>query len=142
MISATEAVSSSVAAATAWVSELSALPGIEVLGYVQDLRPLYDTSRVSIAPLRFGAGMKGKVGHAMAHGLPVVATPIGAEGMDLKNGRELLVAATVASFADAVLRLMRDDALWLRMQANARAAIESNLSFDVVASRLEKIIRG
>ena len=124
------------------VRALGALPGIEVLGYVQDLRPLYDTSRVSIAPLRFGAGMKGKVGQAMAYGLPVVATPIGAEGMDLKDGRELLVAETVASFADAVLRLMRDDALWLRMQASARTAIESNLSFDVVAARLEKIIRG
>ena len=110
------------------VMSLAALPGIEVLGYVADLLPLYAQTRVSIAPLRFGAGAKGQVGASLAHGVPVVATTIGAEGMGLQDGEHVLVADTAADFAAQVLRLLRDDALWLHLSGAGRGHVERHFS--------------
>jgi hypothetical protein len=121
------------------VLALGQLPGVEVLGHLPDLAPLFDRSRVFVAPLRFGAGMKGKVGQSLVHGLPVVATPVGAEGMGLEDGRHLLVAETAEDFADRVLALLRDDALWARLQRDGRALIQATLSEDAVARRLEAL---
>ncbi|MBW4022565.1 MAG: glycosyltransferase [Proteobacteria bacterium] len=123
------------------VMALGRLPGIEVLGYVADLAPLFDAARVFVAPLRYGAGMKGKVGQSLIHGLPVVTTPIGAEGMALADDEHLLLAETAEDFAAAVLRLCADDALWRRLQARGRAEIEATLSTTVVARRLEALFR-
>jgi glycosyltransferase involved in cell wall biosynthesis len=74
--------------------EVTALagPGVNVVGWVPHTAPLLARARVSVAPLRFGAGMKGKVGEALAHGLPVVTTSIGAEGMALVHGQHVLIA--------------------------------------------------
>src|SRR5262249_38799860 len=85
--------------------------GVRLTGYVPDTAPYLDRAWVSIAPLRYGAGMKGKVGEAMAAGLPVVTTSIGAEGMELEDGVTALVADTPEAFAEAVRRLCTDDAL-------------------------------
>jgi len=128
-------------APTPEVLALARLPGIEVLGYVPDLKPYLDAARVSVAPLRFGAGMKGKVGQSLIHGLPVVATAIGAEGMSLVDGEHLLVADAADDFADCVLSLLQDDALWCRLQAKGRALIEQTLSEAVVGRRLETLFR-
>jgi glycosyltransferase involved in cell wall biosynthesis len=114
-------------------------PGVEVLGYVPDLTPIFDAARVFVAPLRFGAGMKGKVGHAMISGLPVVATGIGAEGMGIEDGRHLLVADGPQDFADRVVTLLREDALWLSLQEQGRALIEATLSEVAVADRLARL---
>jgi len=92
-----------------------------VTGYVPDTTPYLDAAWVSIAPLRYGAGMKGKVGEAMAAGLPVVTTSIGAEGVELKDGITALVADTPEAFADAVRRLCTDDALHQGISARARS---------------------
>jgi glycosyltransferase involved in cell wall biosynthesis len=123
------------------VRALARLPGIEVLGYVPDLTPHFDAARVFVAPLRFGAGMKGKVGQSLINGLPVVATAIGAEGMGLVDGEHLLVAEAAESFAHSVLSLLRDDGLWLRLQSQGRLLIEQTLSKAVVARRLETLFR-
>ena len=124
------------------VLALNASPGVDVLGYVPDLAPLFDRHRLSIAPLRFGAGMKGKVGQSLIHGLPVVATTIGAEGMGLQHAEHILVADEEEAFAAHVLRLLRDDELWRRLSASGRALIASTLSRDVVRHRLEAILGG
>lgn len=129
-------------APTEAVLALAGRDGIEVPGYVEDLGPLYARSRLAVAPLRFGAGMKGKVGQSMAQGLPVVATTIGAEGMDLRDGVDLLVADTAPGFAAAVLRVLGDDALWSRLQANGRAAIARQASVEVVDRRLRAFVDG
>jgi len=110
------------------VLALAALPGIEVLGYVADLLPLYAQTRISIAPLRFGAGAKGKVGESLVHGVPIVATTIGAEGMGLRDGEHVLVADAAADFAAQVLRLLRDDALWLRLADAGRSHVQQRFS--------------
>lgn len=81
---------------------------VEVLGYVPETRPFLEASAISIAPLRFGGGMKGKIGEAMSFGLPVVTTSIGIEGFGLTPGEHVLVADDARSFADAVIKLLRD----------------------------------
>jgi glycosyltransferase involved in cell wall biosynthesis len=123
------------------VVALGRLPGIEVLGYVPDLTPHFDAARVFVAPLRFGAGMKGKVGQSLVNGLPIVATAIGAEGMSLVDGEHLLVADAAANFAECVLSLLDDDELWGRLQRQGRALIGQTLSEAVVARRLEALFR-
>jgi hypothetical protein len=123
------------------VMALGRLPGIEVLGYVPDLTPHFDAARVFVAPLRFGAGMKGKVGQSLVNGLPIVATAIGAEGMSLVDGEHLLVADAAANFAECVLSLLDDDELWGRLQRQGRALIGQTLSEAVVARRLEALFR-
>jgi glycosyltransferase involved in cell wall biosynthesis len=123
------------------VLALGRLPGIEVLGYVPDLTPHLDAARVFVAPLRFGAGMKGKVAQSLINGLPVVATAIGAEGMSLVNGEHVLVADGAEDFAENVLSLLNDDGLWEHLQAQGRALTEATLSKAVVARRLETLFR-
>ncbi|MBV8526829.1 MAG: glycosyltransferase family 4 protein [Candidatus Dormibacteraeota bacterium] len=95
-------------------------------GWVPDLRPLLDAARVAVAPLRYGAGVKGKVGEALAMGLPCVATSIAAEGLELVHGTHLLVADDAAGFAAAVLRAYTDPHTWGRL---------ANAGVDVAAER-------
>lgn len=102
----------------------SAPPGVTYHGWVEDLAPMYDRARVVIAPLRFGAGVKGKIGEAMSHGVPVVMTPIGAEGMDIRDGETALVADGAHQFAAGVLRLLVEDDLWAELSVRARDHIE------------------
>ena len=96
-------------------------PGITVAGTVPSTLPYLRQARVSVAPLRFGAGMKGKVGEALAAGLPVVLTPVAAEGMDLVHEEHVLVAEGAEEFAAAVERLHRDRQLWEKLSEAGRA---------------------
>jgi GT2 family glycosyltransferase len=89
-----------------------------ITGFVEDIQPLLDKMRVSVAPLRYGAGIKGKIGSAMAVGLPVVATPMAAEGMSLTDGENILVADGAEQFAETIARLYRDETLWNRISHN------------------------
>jgi GT2 family glycosyltransferase len=97
-------------------------------GYVEDLEPFFSRCRLSVAPLRYGAGVKGKVNLSMSHGLPVVSTSIGVEGMDLRPGEDVLVADEAAELARQVVRLYRDQALWQRLSANGLANVERQFS--------------
>ena len=101
-------------------AELQALACEDVVirGFVDDLAPLLDKMRVSVAPIRYGAGIKGKIGSAMALGLPVVATPLAAEGMLLIDDESILVAEGAAQFADAVMKLYQNEPLWNRISQN------------------------
>jgi glycosyltransferase involved in cell wall biosynthesis len=112
------------------VLALAGIDGVRIHGHVPDLQPWLDRSRVSVAPLRYGAGVKGKVNQAMAHGLPVVATTPAVEGMHLRAGDDVLVADDAAAFAAAVLRLHGDEALWNRIAANGRDNVARHFSMD------------
>jgi glycosyltransferase involved in cell wall biosynthesis len=101
---------------------------VEVLGYVPDLAPLLRAASVSVAPLRYGAGQKGKVGEAMSFALPVVTTSIGAEGFQLQNGTHAIVADDPADFAAAVVRLLRSPDLRRRIGASARDLVDRKFS--------------
>lgn len=109
---------------------------ITPVGYVPDVTPWFEQSRVFVSPLRHGAGMKGKIGQSLSHGLPVVTTRIGAEGMGLTNDIDALIADDPLVFAQSVLRLYTDDALWHRMSAAGQALIERHYSKEAVAPML------
>ncbi len=102
--------------------------GIEVHGHVPDLAALLAGTRIGLAPLRFGAGVKGKVNQYMAAGLAVVSTPCGAEGMHLTDGVDVLIRETAADFADAIVAAYQDRALWHRLSAAGHANIARHFS--------------
>ena len=111
-----------------------------VTGYVQNLQALLDQCRVWIAPLRFGAGMKGKVGESLAGGLPVVATSVGAEGMGLIHGETVLVADTPQAFAQCVIDAYLDKDLWNRLSTGGKSFIEEHFSPKAVAEKIHALL--
>jgi GT2 family glycosyltransferase/glycosyltransferase involved in cell wall biosynthesis len=123
------------------VMALQAHPGITVHGHVAELSPYMDGVRIAIAPLRFGAGVKGKVNLSMAHGQPVVATSCATEGMHLTDGHDVLVADDADAFADAVLRLYLDKELWERLSTNGRDNITRHFSLDAARGTVQRVFR-
>ena len=116
---------------------LNAIPeGAVLAGWVPEVGPYLDSHTVSVAPLRFGAGMKGKVGEAMAAGLPVVATSVAAEGMELKDGVDVLIADSVEEFAAAVVKVCTDEDLHARLSENGRRTARERWSEAAVAARV------
>jgi glycosyltransferase involved in cell wall biosynthesis len=109
---------------------------VHVHGYLPELDSLLSSVRLSIAPLRFGAGIKGKINQSLAAGVPVVATTVAAEGMHLKSEENCLIANAPADFADAVCRLHEDEALWQGLAQAGRDIARKHFSFDAVESRL------
>ena len=95
-----------------------------------DLRPWLDGCVAAVAPLRYGAGVKGKVNEAMAHGLPVVGTPAAVEGMHLVDGHDVLAAADAEAFAAAIVRLHGDADLWTRLARHGRGNVARHFSLD------------
>ncbi|KAA6187308.1 glycosyltransferase [Thiohalocapsa marina] len=102
---------------------------IEVKGFVPDVVPYFTHCRLSVAPLRYGAGVKGKVNQSLAHGLPVVATSVAAEGMFLEDGVSVLVGDDPARFADQVLRAYSDEALWTQLSDAGLAVMQEHFGF-------------
>jgi glycosyltransferase involved in cell wall biosynthesis len=102
---------------------------VRILGYVPDVTAFFDGCRLSVAPLRYGAGVKGKINQSLAYGLPVVATTPAVEGMFLKHGESVLVADEPQAFADQVLRLYRDPVLWEHLSSGGLAVMETHFGF-------------
>jgi glycosyltransferase involved in cell wall biosynthesis len=115
-------------------------PNVIVRGWVPDMEPLLGESRAMVAPLRYGAGMKGKVTQSLAAGLPVVTTTIGAEGLNATAGEDLLIADDPAEFAAELTRLYRDDELWSRLSAAGQKVIRRVASVDVLDARLRDLL--
>jgi histidinol-phosphate phosphatase family protein len=105
---------------------------VRVVGWVPDVRPYFEKARVFVAPLRYGAGLKGKVGQAFAYGVPTVTTSIGAEGFDLTDGRDALIADDAAGFAQAICAVYDDRARWSLFSASATRIVSR---FSPAASR-------
>jgi glycosyltransferase involved in cell wall biosynthesis len=114
-------------------------PGIEIAGFVADLATLFTKVRCTVAPLRFGAGVKGKVLESFAYGLPCVMSDVAAEGLDLPEDLRWLVAISTKDFAEKVAVLHEDDALLIRLSASAQTFIERDFSFGTIVNQLEEI---
>jgi len=114
--------------------------GIVVAGYVEDLAPHFNRCRLSVAPLRYGSGIKGKIATSLGFGVPCVATRMAIEGMGLTDGRETLVADSPKDFADAVVRLYEDQALWSMLSDNGLKFIEQNFSLAAGRERLHSML--
>ena len=103
---------------------------VRVLGYVPSLAEHLDRARVFVAPLLAGAGLKGKVLDAISHGTPCVLSPVAAEGTGLSDGVDCLIANTPEEWADRVVRLYTDEALWDRISSNAFELARTHYSFE------------
>lgn len=114
--------------------------GISLRGYVADLQTIYRDSRVSVAPLLFGSGMKVKVLDAMARGMPTVTTSVGAEGIDLEQGKHLLVADKPGHMADSITALLNDPWLWQRLQENSRQLIRERYTWRQLFNKMHTVI--
>jgi sugar transferase (PEP-CTERM/EpsH1 system associated) len=110
-----------------------------VAGAVADVRPHIASAQVVVVPLRIGGGTRLKILEALAMGKPVVSTSLGAEGLKLTNGRELLLADDTASFTDAVARLLDDDGLALELAASGRRLVEREYDWSASVRRLEAL---
>lgn len=123
--------------------EVSALRGddIEVLGWVEDLEPVYSSARLVVAPLRYGAGVKGKIGEALSHFVPVVTTSIGAEGYLLQSGRDFLVGDSAQEIADHIVAAYSSRETWESLSANGAKAIENTVGLAALDGMLDELLR-
>ncbi|MEN4904614.1 glycosyltransferase [Luteimonas sp. TWI1437] len=121
------------------IAALARVDGVVIHGHVPDIAPYMDGCRIAVAPLRFGAGVKGKVNLSMAHGQPVVATTCAAEGMQLHDGHDVLLADQADAFADAVVRLYDDDALWCRLAENGLDNVRRHFSLDAARRTVHSV---
>lgn len=112
------------------------MPGLQLHGRVPELAAWLDNCLASIAPLRFGAGVKGKINMAMSYGVPVIATPIAVEGMQLVDGVDVMLADVPDDFVSAVIRLRHEEALWSRLSANSLLNVERHFSPAAAAAAL------
>jgi glycosyltransferase involved in cell wall biosynthesis len=113
---------------------------IEVTGYVADPQPYLQAADVFVAPLHSGGGMRVKILDAWLWGLPIVSTPIGAEGIDLVDGETILLAGDAAAFAAATLRLLTDRALNQRLRRAGRRWVEQTYAWQVVYRRVDALL--
>ena len=124
------------------IQALAAHAGVVIHGHVPDIAPYMDGCRIALAPLRYGAGVKGKVNLSMAHGQPVVATASAVEGMHLRYGVDVLVADDAQGFADAVVRLYGNEALWQSLSRNGQDNVARHFSADAAREVVRRVLLG
>lgn len=113
---------------------------VRVTGWVVETEPYYEEARLAVAPLRFGAGVKGKVGEALTFGVPMVMTPIASEGMHLLHGQHALIAEDPAEFAKNVVALLHDDELWHKLSLAGRLLIGERFSAEVTREMVGNVL--
>jgi glycosyltransferase involved in cell wall biosynthesis len=119
------------------VKQLEQIPGVHVTGTVEDVRPFYARAAVSVAPYRYGEGTKLKVLEAMASGAPVVSTPIGCQGIAVKDGENVVIVHSVEEFAKRTVSLLRDAAFRRNIAAQARTLIEHDYAWKKIVGDLD-----
>ena len=122
------------------VQDLAA-PRIHVTGRVADIRPYLERALVYVVPLRSGSGTRIKIFEAMAMGKAVVSTTLGAEGLPVTDGENILIADQPREFASAVVRLLRDRELAARLGQSARALVEHRFTSQAVGAQFESILQ-
>ncbi|MCK9281750.1 MAG: glycosyltransferase [Melioribacteraceae bacterium] len=113
---------------------------IIVTGWVPEVEPYLEKSRVSVVPLRYGAGNKGKVGETLSYGLPMVSTTIGAEGMNIIDGEHSFVTDDPKEFAERAIKLYNDKSLWETFSISGKELIASIYSSELMRKRLDYIL--
>ncbi|MDH3404100.1 MAG: glycosyltransferase, partial [Acidobacteriota bacterium] len=113
---------------------------VTIRGFVPDVAPYLEGCRLSLAPLRYGAGVKGKVNQSLAHGVPCVMTPIAAEGMGLEHGRDAMVGESAEDFAAAVIKTYRNPFLWHRLSRNGVRNTGERFSVEVARRALVNVL--
>ena len=122
------------------IQQHSRNPGICVHGYVADLTALYDSATVALIPLRAGGGSRLKILEAFAHGLPVVTTSKGCEGLEVCDGEQLLIAESDADLAAAALRLASDGNLATNLAKAARRFVAEQHDDDIIGEKIAELV--
>ena len=113
--------------------------GVNFLGFVDDLGPVYEAAKVVVIPLQYGAGIKGKTCEALSHSSVVVSTTFGVEGLSLKDGVEYLLADNADSFARQISRVLADEKLRIDLSHAALSFAKANLSAESFSRKIGKI---
>jgi glycosyltransferase involved in cell wall biosynthesis len=113
---------------------------VEVAGWVHDIDPLLRAARVSAAPLRYGAGVKGKVTQSLACGLPVVTTGIGAEGLHAENGVHMFIEDDATGLAARIIELHRDEMRWRGLSEGGRDLVAGISSPEAQREALKRLL--
>ena len=108
-------------------------------GFVPDLGDVLDTARLTVAPLRYGAGTKGKVASSMSYGVPCVSSGFGVEGTGMIHGKNILLADTPGEFAEAIRALCTDDALWKKISDGGLAFLKEEYDPARVEARMDAL---
>jgi glycosyltransferase involved in cell wall biosynthesis len=109
----------------------------EITGYVESTEPYWARSRMLVAPLRFAGGTRLKILEALARGVPVITTTLGAEGLDLEHERDVIIADDPGAFARAIDRVLSDHELCLRLARAGRRLAEERYDWRMIGDRLE-----
>jgi glycosyltransferase involved in cell wall biosynthesis len=115
---------------------------VRLSGYVADVRPLVAGASVCVVPVRQGGGTRLKILEAMALGTPVVATPKGAEGLQVKPGQDVLLGRDPEEFAAQIVRLLRDPTLRENLSGHARRTVERRYDWTVLGRRFVDLVAG
>jgi len=125
-----------------FIEKLNDIPGIKIVGRVDDVRPYVHNGAVYIVPLRIGGGTRLKIIEALAMGKAVVSTRVGAEGLNVTDGQDIMLADTPEEFADKIMVLMHDAQLRNKLGAAGRKLVESFYGWDMLADKLERFLIG
>lgn len=115
---------------------------VQVTGYVPDPTPYLAETAAFLVPLHAGGGMRVKIPDAWSWGLPIVSTSIGAEGIDLQDGENILIADAADTFAQAVLRILQEPAFGETLRENGRHWVEEQYNWKHVYSKWDRIYEG
>jgi glycosyltransferase involved in cell wall biosynthesis len=118
------------------VRSLANLPGVEVTGTIDDVRPYYREAFAAVVPLRAGGGSRLKILESMAAGVPVISTSLGAEGLEVTDGENILLADSVRAFRDAVNRLAIGPELWAKLASAGRELVSRRYAWSSVGDAL------
>jgi glycosyltransferase involved in cell wall biosynthesis len=121
------------------IVDLATDSSIVVTGYLEDVAPYFNRCRLSVAPLRYGAGLKGKVITSLSYGLPMVASTIACEGIGLEDEINILIADDPAEFAEKVIRLYTDATLWNRLSTAGFEKVNRDYSAAATRSYFEHL---
>ncbi|MBN2145987.1 MAG: glycosyltransferase [Anaerolineales bacterium] len=121
------------------VQALGKLPGVKVTGFVEDMRPYFWNSAVCVVPLRNGGGTRLKILEAMAAELPVISTTIGAEGLKVTDGENILLADDPQQFVESICRTINSPSQYKWMQIKGRSLVESEYEWSRLAQELDQV---
>jgi glycosyltransferase involved in cell wall biosynthesis len=123
------------------VRKLTQIPAVEVTGTVEDVRPYYREALVSIVPLSVGGGSRLKICEAMAAGVPVISTRLGAEGIDVKHGDNIILEDAADEFCLAIQAIAEDDQKRQQIAAAGRRLVATKYDWSILGERLAQIHR-
>jgi glycosyltransferase involved in cell wall biosynthesis len=121
------------------ILNLADIPGVQVTGFVSDIRPHMAASAVYVVPLRLGVGIRGKILEAWGMGLAVVATSVACAGLNYEDGKSLLVADSAELFASHVVALLKDPSRRQRLGAEGRRIAEAHYGWEASVQKLDAL---